>query len=1412
VSVLLGLGDGTFDEERFFKVSGHPTALSVVDLNRDKKLDIVTANAGSSENNSHSYVSVLLGLGDGTFAAQPPFPVGDNPFVMSVVDVNGDGPLDLVTANSVSKDVSVLLGWDLGEKDNKDKKLFHAEQRVHVGDGPSTLSAVDLDGIRPLDLVTLNKGNSANNFHRYLSVWLGSFSDDKSQKLLFAEQQQFDVGLDPFASSVVDPSPLSVVDVNGDGRLDLVTKNVNSASVSVLSMRLGLGNGKFDEQPLEVAVGVHPTALGVVDVNGDRRLDLVTANRGDEKSFYKGEVSVLLRVPDNTNPKLFAEQQRFDVGGGPFELKVVDLNGDTRLDLVTSNGKTNDVSVLLGRGDGDFRDSSASARGIRNGQTVVADVLGDGRPDALSLNSSRTLLVREGMKDGGFGTFSEVVLPKEKDAPFKLTDKSLTSLRAEGVPEALRLKLNPLKDQEFETRQFLLGELKKILSEDELERFQERILNHAVKETELSEFLVLPPQQNLGAGQAVVVALARSGSELFLGTLDGKGNWTDRGRIPLSFGISPFGKPTPPLVSVLRTGDFNGDGFADLDVLDLLHNRVQLLMQRPNGSFALGATGRVGFAPTDVLVAELNGQPGDDLVVTNRVRGDVGVFVTDAIGGLSLVGRFQATSLLHAVALDETKALQVQTLDRIAAAAVEDFDKDGFPDLIVAADKSLSVSLVKGGPGGTFYDPAGNLAVRLPASATVIRTGYLNGDESLDLVMLLPDIGSVAVVLGNGDGTFGDAVVRSAGFEPKDISLVDANWDGVLDIVVGNDFGDLLILNGSGDGTFQDYVDNLRAQGSVPLALADLDGDGRQEVVLANQAHDRLVVQDIGTRESSLISNSNTPLLAPGAVQLADLNRDQVLELIVANSGGNQVLVYSKQPDGSFGIPQKFAVGTNPTGITIQDVNGDQLPDLVVANRGSNDVSILLNQVVSSSFSQTVGATGSANFTFTPGPRLSTGAGSGPVSTAVRDVNRDGQLDVVVTSADSGTVSYLPGVGNGFFNDVNPATLNIGSTGNQGGIVVGGSFFAANPANNSFTYIRDLDAAFSTGVGIDHFDSHGLSPGYLVVDEFNTDDLFDLFVANAGDGTIAVFSQNGSGFSLSELLSDPNLTHPSALALADIDGVTQILVTDAGEDGITVLDPTMRETTPTTIPTSEEQADSDDSDKGTAILASLVADLSRQLQEDQIQGSEGSDELTDANGDDVPSLGRILERWFRQVSSFLKQELSESLPGSALLTSLLEGDSDTDTVSETSLTQRLWSALKTALDSGQFPLIRLMQQARDVISRLKIPPHVECPESPDRNQINDMPYDNGSAQLDRQQTPQTKLSQQIARQLDAEVQFSVNQVMIELTTVPFVAALVFAGRVSEPVGIRLWNADRHSSAVKRAINQRRLGNPKKTTC
>src|SRR5580658_1154106 len=104
ISILLGMGDGTFQAAVDYGAGTAPDSVAVGDFRRDGKLDLVVANDGSNN------VSILLGNGDGTFQAAVNYGVGSAPTSVAVGDFNGDGKLDLAVVNELSNNVSILLG------------------------------------------------------------------------------------------------------------------------------------------------------------------------------------------------------------------------------------------------------------------------------------------------------------------------------------------------------------------------------------------------------------------------------------------------------------------------------------------------------------------------------------------------------------------------------------------------------------------------------------------------------------------------------------------------------------------------------------------------------------------------------------------------------------------------------------------------------------------------------------------------------------------------------------------------------------------------------------------------------------------------------------------------------------------------------------------------------------------------------------------------------------------------------------------------------------------------------------------------------------------------------------------------------------------------------------------------------
>jgi hypothetical protein len=299
VSVLLGNGNGTFEPHVEYPVPGHPSAIIHGDFNGDGKMDLATADPYTNE------ISILIGNGDGTFGMHQEYATGTEPVALATADVNGDGKLDIVVVNLKANTVSVLLGNGDG--------TFQTHKDYATGNGPSGVAIGDFNGDGALDLAV------ANNTDNTVSILLGSTSD----KGTFGTAVAYPTAIG--ANSIV------VGNFTSTDVLDLAVGTSNK-EVAVL---LGNGNGTF-QSFVAYPIGADAIALATADVNADGKLDLITANYNDDT------VSVLLGNGNGT----FKAESIYPTSAGPSGVAVADFNNDGKLDIVTANFTANTVSVL----------------------------------------------------------------------------------------------------------------------------------------------------------------------------------------------------------------------------------------------------------------------------------------------------------------------------------------------------------------------------------------------------------------------------------------------------------------------------------------------------------------------------------------------------------------------------------------------------------------------------------------------------------------------------------------------------------------------------------------------------------------------------------------------------------------------------------------------------------------------------------------------------------------------------------------------------------------------------------------------------------------------------------------------------------------------------------------------------------
>ena len=362
VSVLLGNGDGTFQPAVTYKASYRVDSIAIADLNGDGKLDIVAGTyCGSADTTClSSSATVLLGNGDGTFQAGLGYAAGSYVSSVAVGDLNGDGKPDIVTNGCFASNcgnVAVLLGNGDG--------TFQAAMTYGTG-GASSVAIGDLNGDGKPDLAVINNGGG-------LEVLLGNGDG--------TFQETFSVG--GFVAFSV-----AVADVNGDGKPDLVTANpcitsTNGCLSGAVGVLLGNGDGTFQNATIYSSGGVYAHSVVVVDVNGDGKADVVVGNTYTLNG-PGSNAAVLFGNGDGTF------QSPVSYGSGPGNAPSVvpgDVNGDGIIDLlvVADAVDSNDdgaVNVLLGIGGGKFASGATYVpAGYGSNALLVADLNGDGNPD-----------------------------------------------------------------------------------------------------------------------------------------------------------------------------------------------------------------------------------------------------------------------------------------------------------------------------------------------------------------------------------------------------------------------------------------------------------------------------------------------------------------------------------------------------------------------------------------------------------------------------------------------------------------------------------------------------------------------------------------------------------------------------------------------------------------------------------------------------------------------------------------------------------------------------------------------------------------------------------------------------------------------------------------------------------------------
>jgi uncharacterized delta-60 repeat protein len=302
--------------------------------------------------------------------------LGNGPVQVVAADVNGDGNVDLITANYTNRTLTVLT--------NNGSGGFALATNINLNSYVQSVAAADVNGDGSMDLIYtgINK----------LTVLTNNGSG------IF--------GLNATYGISGSPSQIVAADVTGDGIPDLITANPNgnggTGSLTVMTNN-GIGGYGFVANQNQGVMTGFPETLAVADVNGDGRPDLISDNMSGYFAVFTNNGFATGIAPIHGGFPVETQNGSGNIGPGNFSVTAADINNDGKVDLICANSLTNTLIVFTNNGAGVFSTNAIYTVGRNPVWVVAADVNNDGWVDLICANTNdNTLTVLTNNGSGGF--------------------------------------------------------------------------------------------------------------------------------------------------------------------------------------------------------------------------------------------------------------------------------------------------------------------------------------------------------------------------------------------------------------------------------------------------------------------------------------------------------------------------------------------------------------------------------------------------------------------------------------------------------------------------------------------------------------------------------------------------------------------------------------------------------------------------------------------------------------------------------------------------------------------------------------------------------------------------------------------------------------------------------------------------
>jgi hypothetical protein len=988
-----GITTSEFETKQFLPSAASSGHVNVVDIDGDGKLDVIV-------NNNINTLSVYRNIAVSGVLSTNSFAPGvnifnSNLFDATISDMDGDGKKDIILSEvggfSFLKNLSTPGTIAFGSP------IFFSTISIPYG---ILISDVDADGKPDVVLTTYNAGKYT------LSIFRNTASGSIINNTSFTSKTDI---------STSTAAAFTMGDLNGDSKPDVIlidgTRNVMSIMRNITTSTSIAFDAKVD-----FMTGNLPQYVGVSDLDNDGKPDITVVNANSNT------VSVYRNTSQNgafTSSSLAAKVD-FATGSRPSSLNIADVNGDGRPEILTGNvgvmnGSNGTISILrnltntsgITTSSFDMKvDFEASLQSNSNVSIFIGDIDGDSKPDLLIGNGNvwgyrnnpqyAPVISNITPGFGAIGSTATItgnnfnILASKNSVYFGQTKALVNSASTTQLTVTIPVSASyePYSVYNADSR---------------LSAYANNVFVPTFNSKHTISAADFDPKVNLATLNLV--------SAVNFMDLDGDGkpdmvitnnnnvasiyrNISVSGSISASSFASKVDLNTGGNSSKIIFKDVNGDGKPDILVLNTYNSNISCFLNQTTqgvinaSSFAnVSSISSVGD-PVDVSFTDMDGDGKPDYIAGNTTSGFGNSFtISHNISAGSTIAFF-----------DNDK---YNTSKLVYTVLTGDINGDGKPDLItVNSDNTISVFQNNSVNGNIILGSEITLPIAIPVNTT-IKLADIDGDGNLDIIVCnVKNLKTNVLSFYRNTAATGNITISSfsarqdfaIGKSTSDFIIADMDGDGKPDILIDDsNYGLSILLNGSAPGNISfsakaDLMTGLVGTGLF-LNVCDVDGDGKPDIIF----------QDSNNNYNSVIAAYHfNPVLATA------LQVPPVITSISPGAGpsGSSIIVNGYNFNSTatsnvayFGTAPATVIAATSTQLKMQaPVNGTFLP-LSVLNKTNNLAGFSL-----SPFVNTFNSSGSHVLTASPFNFQTTlsNIGFSADASAIGDLDGDGKLDIVV--------------------------------------------------------------------------------------------------------------------------------------------------------------------------------------------------------------------------------------------------------------------------------------------------------------------------------------------------------------------------------------------------------------------------------